>query len=260
MAKQKKAAGKKSVRRKQVKTEQPILKVRDFLFIAGILVLSGSLIYGGVQLKSYFSTAPFFMVQKIRSNIKIEYSLKRQNIFKVDLNEIENNIIKKNPQFKSVNVGRIFPNVIEVVITERQPFFQIEQNGYFSVDKEGVVILGPIPVPSDDIIVHPVFDDSKKIKPGQKILFNHFVETIKVLEQLRGLNNSGEYKIKELKVSSLNNMSFVLDKIEVRIGKGGYEQKIDTLFARVLPQFDHDLDKIEYVDLRFKDYVIGYKK
>lgn len=236
------------------------MSMRSFLLLAGILVLLGTLIYGGVKFREYLYTSPVFMVKKIRSNAAIEYELKRQSIFSVDIKAIEDRIKSKYPQFKSVFVGRVFPDLIDVAIVERKPLFQVEHEGYYSVDAEGIVVEGPSVSPFELVIVYPVFKNNVKFVPGMKICAEYLDETLDVVKLLSKYNQVKDFFVDSMSVSGADNMSFMIDKVEVRIGGGEYKDKIDTLFQRILPQFDQELDKIEYVDLRFKDYVIGYKK
>lgn len=259
--KTKKKSPKKNQRKVKAKVENPpSLKFKEFVLTIIILFVIGAGIYGFIAFKKYLFTAPIFTIVKMRSNVAINTVISKQNIFSVDLKEVENSIRSRHPEFEDVRVSRNFPNILQVTVKERVPFFQLEKKGYYQLDDDGFIIKGPSSVPYDEIVVHPVLSQKSKFYIGRQVLFAYFEDVINLLRQLRRYNASKIYNISELHIPSLNNIYFILDNIEVRIGKGDYAEKIDTLFERIVPQFSQDLDKIEYVDLRFKDYVIGYKK
>lgn len=252
--------GTKSKKAQKKDQQGPKFSIKEFMVIALVFLVIGCLAWMVNSMHTYFVTSPMFMVKKISTNVAINYDLKAQNIFKVDLKTVEKQIRKRHPEFKSVRVNRAFPDVLEVQVIERKPFFQIEKKAYYMLDKEGIVVAGPSDVPYDQIIVYPSFAKRTRFALGNKVEFDYFDNAMELISYLNRYNASKAYTIKELRVPSLNQVNFILDTIEVRIGEGNYSHKIDILFERILPQYNHDFEKIEYIDLRFNDYVIGYKK
>lgn len=259
----KKTNKKNASNRKISKNKQkqgPQFSIKEFVMISLIFLVIAASFWAFNVVREYFLTSSMFTVKKISTNVSINYKLRPGNIFKIDLKKVENDISAKHPEFKSVRVNRAFPDVLDVQVVERIPFFQVEKNAYYLLDQESVVIAGPSDVPYDDILVYPSFAKRSHFRLGKKVDFEFFDQVIELISYLKRYNASKVYTIGELRVPSLNQMNFLLDTIEVRIGEGDYAHKIDILFERILPQYNHDFEKIEYIDLRFNDYVIGYKK
>ncbi len=73
---------------------------------------------------------------------------------------------------------------------------------------------------------------------------------------IRGLKG---YQIKRIDASSLANLAFyILENIEIKIGPNDIGNKL-SLLNSVLAQIKGDLNRIRYIDLRFKEPVIKYK-
>lgn len=258
----KKDVKKKSSTKKSLKKEQqgPRFSLKEFIIIALVFLALVLIAWIVNSLQTYFLTANVFTVKKISTNESINYDLKKQNIFKVDLDKLEKEIRLKHPEFKSLRVSRSFPDVIDVHVVKRIPVFQIDAKSYYLLDKEAVVIAGPSDVPYEQILVRPAMQKKRSFRLGDKIEIDNFNEIMELLALLKRYSESKIYMIKELRIPSLNQMNFIIENIEIRIGEGNYAHKIEILFERILPQYNHDFEKIEYIDLRFNDYVIGYKK
>ena len=63
------------------------------------------------------------------------------NIFEIDKKDIEDRLINELVWLKSIEVKKVFPDKIEIAVTERQPYIKVEYGGkYYIIDNDGVVL------------------------------------------------------------------------------------------------------------------------
>ena len=130
---------------KQKEIEKKKRKKRKTNLIIIVMVL----LLGGIS--AYLLTSPSFAIQQI--SIKGNAKVSSQEIRK--LAEIQNgdNIfsklsivmkvkLKQNGYIEDVEINKIFPNKVEINITERKQQFQIktEEEGYIYIDEQGYIL------------------------------------------------------------------------------------------------------------------------
>lgn len=80
------------------------------------------------------------------------------------------------------------------------------------------------------------------------------MDLLRELKKAKFLKNYGANRID---AGDLENLSFYLASgVEVRIGPENFKDRLETL-SRTLKDPRLVMDKIKYIDLRFKDVVIG---
>jgi cell division septal protein FtsQ len=239
----------------------PAFSMRDFLAVAAFLVCAGLACWGYVALRAYVLTSPKFIITKVTGNAPVDYRVPaKTNIFALDVAQVGRQLRKRHPEYKSVVAVRQFPDTLRIEVIKRDAVLQIEQDGYYLVDKDGIVISLKLPEPADTVVLQPPFKATDNVSLGTKITFDRFDDAVALAVAIRAHNQQAHFRLGELWVSGTSDMRFTVEDIEVRVGKGEYEPKIAKLFEQVLPKFNRDFAKIEYIDLRFDDYVIGYKK
>ena len=82
---------------------------------------------------------------------------------------------------------------------------------------------------------------------------------IALIEELKKQCFLDSYKITSLSAFAKNDIWFDLNGIEIRIGSGDYAEKLSRLKGLIIPRLKDDLDKIEYIDLRFAEYTFKIK-
>lgn len=259
MLKKKVSSSKKSAG-KAKPVRGPSFSMRDFLVCAAIIVLVAAGVYGYLRLRDYVFSSPRFNIAKLSSNAAVDYRLpQKTNIFALDVAKVGRDLRKRHPEYQSVIAVREFPDTLRIEVVKRDAVLQIEQDGYYLVDKNGVVISLKLPEPADTVVLQPPFKASDTVALGVKVRFERFDDAVALALAIRA-HNGNHFRLGELWVNGSTDLRFTVENIEVRVGRGDYEPKIAKLFEQVLPKFNRDFAKIEYIDLRFDDYVIGYKK
>lgn len=98
-----------------------------FLFFSGIFQIEKIIVSGGEKV----------------SEESVKAFIPRENIFLIDVKEIEKNILNNFPQIGKVEIHRSFPDALNVLATERLPVaLWCQEPRCFLVDNEGVIFEG----------------------------------------------------------------------------------------------------------------------
>jgi len=238
----------------------PSFSMQDFIVcvVAIGCVVGGTL--GYVRMREFVIVSPRFLISKVTSNAPVDYRVPaKTNIFALDVAKVGRDLRRRHPEYRSVIAVREFPDTLRIEVVKRDAVLQVEQDGYYLVDKDGIIISLKLPEPADSMVLQPPVKAGETVALGTKVGFEHFDDAVGLAQAVRA-HNGGHFRLGELWVNGEADMRFAVENIEVRVSKREYASKIAKLFEQVLPKFNRDFEKIEYIDLRFDDYVIGYKK
>lgn len=240
-----------------------------FSLTLGVALLSA--VFLGV--KKFFRDSKLFLVEDIKTNLGKDsipgekdlgslLGTEDKSLFSLNLSGLSSKLRKEYPQYREIVIQREFPQTLYINFIEREPFFQMNIGGsYYLVDKSHIVIAPSSPQPfKNKIIVHTLLSKKLEVSPGSKIIFPYSRKVNSLIEELYSHDFFQSHQVTSLYAFSVNDIWFDLDGIEIRAGNGGYKKKVKLLIDLILPRFKNDLAKIKYIDLRFKDYVVGYKR
>ncbi|MFC1514660.1 cell division protein FtsQ/DivIB [Candidatus Omnitrophota bacterium] len=249
-------------------------KIKRLLRVVVAAAILAVIIFLGFAIARFFSTSSLFVVTKFSTNLddrigpdmgKVRLPsgiVGSKNIFSVDIQALSRELMSRYPQYKAITLKRRFPDTLEIEFSGRQPLFQIKLSGrYWFVDDEYIIISGPHLKPYANMVeVSAVLPKGISVFIGKKIHFSHSDRVRSLLQELSGQGFLAHFKVSKLSAYSLNDIWFDLEGVEIRVGSGDYAKKLSLLRRLILPRFEGDFEKIEYIDLRFKDYVVGYKR
>ena len=223
--------------------------------------------------KKFIMESKFFALKKIvtnldqipdyRQEVRIPKELiSKQNIFSLDINNLASGLRSSCPKYKDVVIYRQFPNAIYIKFIRRLGLFQIKiADEFWILDDESIVMSSSSNEPySGKLIVYTALPKGLIVSPGRKIPLSYSENIVLLINELTTQGFFDDFSIPGLYAYNLNDIWFDLDGIEIRVGDGGYAKKLSLLKKIILPRFKADYDKIDYIDLRFKDYVVGYKR
>lgn len=153
----------------------------------------------------------------------------------------------KSPWVRSVSVRRELPHTISILIKEAEPFALLHMNEHlFLVDENGKLLEE---LKGDAVPFLPVIaGDPFKEKEG-------FSEALKLIKLMSAKKFSSEWDRIEIIAHQPHELSVRVDNTVVKVGAGGYEQKIERLV-----QLEEHIKKmgipVDYIDLRFADKAI----
>jgi len=191
-------------------------------------------------------------------NIKIVSA----SIFLADSNKISQDIIENFPTIKTVVVQKNIPNVLSIIITEREPLGAYcplnNTNGCFAIDNGGVAFEKLQHVPTDATIVRQINGDSQ-IALGEKVVNQGLIDAIyrikRFLEDNFHINVqqaliASEYR---LNVSTNQNWQVYFD-ISSNYDMGSQLTKLNLLLDGGISS--DSMKSLRYIDLRPKDRAI----
>ncbi len=210
--------------------------------------------------------SPIFRIKKISYPKAIELSkdsyifeLIGKNLFSLNLEEVTRKMKQESPQLSGVRILMRLPDELVIEAQKRNPVAQLSlSDRYFYVDSEGIiyppdnqqenlpVILGVVNRPAS-LRAWQVYDD---------INLKFALEIIQRIAKIPYLKN---LVLAKINVSNLNRTSIAFsNSIEVIIGEERLKEKLELLTI-VFSRLAKELDQIKYIDLRFKEPVIGKK-
>lgn len=148
----------------------------------------------------------------------------------------------KSPWVRSVSLRREFPDMVSIAIKEAEPFALLDTGGHlFLIDENGKLLEE---LRDDSVPFLPVIAaDPFKEKEG-------FSEALNLVRLMNAKGFSSERDSLEIIAHKAHDLSVRVDETVVKMGIGGYEEKIERLI-----QLDEKIKKmgisVDYIDLRF---------
>lgn len=235
-----------------------------------ILLLCGFLIGGGLlgmffyfRMANFLKTSDYFKIKEVEVNIgkRIPEGFKEKSIFSSELKDLLIEFKKGHPEYKDVVLEKIYPHRIRLKIIPRLPLFQIKLNGdFYLVDESSMIISEPSRKPyASHILVSGLFKELLLPRKGKRVSIRYFENIKELIKDIKSLGLDRFGKISSIYAYDLNGIKFFLGGLEILVGSDDYFNKLKKLRDLIFPRFK-DLDKIKYIDLRFKDPTVGYKK
>ncbi|MBF0504713.1 MAG: FtsQ-type POTRA domain-containing protein [Candidatus Omnitrophica bacterium] len=235
-----------------------VLRVIVFLII-GYVVFSGY-----VLALDFLTNSPLFEVKDVMIDRSIQFidlrvlkQLKGSNIFKVDIKKIDRQISQEYPYISQLRVVRQLPDRIMILAKKREPLLQIYFKGRFLlVDREGVALYysaGSAVLPQ----VQGIPLERTRVVLGTHIRSKELKAAVDILNMFGLSVNLKRWKIMSMEVGNLSKIDLAFgDNKHVILDQDDTKDKIDLL-QMLIAGNKIDLNKVKYIDLRFKEPVIA---
>lgn len=169
-----------------------------------------------------------------------------ENILRLSAKKLAGKMLE-SPWIKAASVRKDFPGRLLVNIHEASPFAILDINGQaFLIDDKGKRLeeMKNNPVPFLPIIYSEDRDN------------NNFAEALALAKVIKDRNIAKERGRVEIiaNVKGPEDISVVVDGVLIKIGQGGYEQKLSRLFS--LEEEVRKMTAVDYIDLRFANRVV----
>ncbi len=182
---------------------------------------------------------------------------KARNVFKINLKYIAQSIQGLYGDVKDVVVRIALPDKLIVTLKLRKPVALVRNAKYYPIDEEGVVLpgMGRVEALKDLPIIEGV-DMRYVSRRGAPVNLKLALELLKDIKAARFMN---AYGIATITASDPGNLLFYLKNgVEIRMGGENFGERLEML-GKTLRDPRLVLDKIKYIDVRFKDVYIGPK-
>lgn len=255
------------------------LMLRLFLlaFFLGILALVG---WFGLALYRFMFQSDYFNYEEDRVSIRFGESsptgeedtiriqvlrwlrwrkLEQGNLIRLDPEQLRK-VVENHPKVRTASVRKIYPNTLEVEITQRRPVALLIHDGILAVDMEGVVVetLGTRDPKS---LQYPFVTgvETGKLDPGSRIQSESLTKALQLILCVKDKAPALFQKISEVHCDKERNLTLVLKGgTQIRFGAANpvtRMPKLETFFKEVGPS-----EQFEYIDLRFDDQVPAMPK
>ena len=182
-----------------------------------------------------------------------------KNIFLLKLSDIRNYMLTNYHELLELQLKREFPNSIIAEIFLRKPVAQLYKTMYYPIDSDGVILSDVKTYPEKELpIINGIRSNLSK-ELGKRTDSKKAQRALLLLKELKDSGILDRHTLVEIDVSSLRNIIFFLeDGLEVKIGYEDYASRLENL-KEVLSDAKLKPKDIRYIDLRFKEPVIGPK-
>ncbi|MFH1039314.1 MAG: FtsQ-type POTRA domain-containing protein [PVC group bacterium] len=170
------------------------------------------------------------------------------NIFSLDPAAARDNLLH-NSDFRDARVERIFPDLVQVDVVEREPRARVHFGQLYTIDDRGVV-LGPrksAPEARLPIIRGlKVVNNSRDLSPPDKK-----DACLRLLRELEEQGIGSLVRIDEIRIFSSDLIEMKTEgEMEITLGQEDYGEQLMRL-KTVLNKLGSDLDRAREVDLRY---------
>jgi len=251
--------------KRKTKISKSSPKIFRLIFIVGFLILVGfAIVYNIVQVAENSSV---FVIKEIDIDPSVKFiasdhlpPLIGKNIFSIDLAKLERKLSSQYPEISKVRIVRHYPDKIQISARKRIAVAQVKANSrYATIDKNGVVLSVSyqgekgLPVISGAKIANGIFSVEKILNvPEVKV-------AVAIIKAFGRDSKLKPFQITSIDVQNLSKINLLIsEKLKVIMDRSNISNKI-ILLGLMLSQDNLNWDEIKYIDMRFKEPILGKK-
>ena len=235
-----------------------VIRIIVFLFI-GFVCFTGY-----VNTVDFLTSSPLFEVKNVLIDRSIQFidlralkDLKGTNIFKVDIKKVDRQIAQRYPYIAQLSVVRQLPDRILILAKKREPLMQIYyKKKYLLLDTQGVAlyyILQPANLPQ--VYGIPLERDWSFL--GGHISGQEMSKVVDILNMFKQSAYLRRWRIHAVQAGNLSKIDLLVgENMHVILDQDDTQDKIELL-QMLISSNKIDLNKVKYIDLRFKEPVIA---
>jgi len=223
------------------------------------------LFVAGTRTMEFFTRAKIFHVHEVVKSPSLQFiqsryldQLEGRNIFSVDLGGIEQRVRSEYPDVDQLRIIRQLPDRILVTAEKREPWVVAAVGSRDVVlDVHGVVLSADAPARGSLPYITGLTDVSSAAQ-GKKLSGVKIRVALDLVDALRQNHYLKSMALQSVDVGSLSKIYLYVNGVEVIIDRFKIAEKIETL-GLLLSDAGLPLEKVNYLDLRFKEPVINKK-
>jgi cell division septal protein FtsQ len=254
------------VKRKKDRRQPSVEGVRIGAIMLIILSTGIFLVWG---VSGYLRNSPVFAVKDIvlteelqKMDLSELQKIKGQRIFAVDIRKIESRLREKHSSLAEIRVLRRFPDQIVVMAVRRDPFVKVTLAGKtFLADRDGWLIRPADKATEDLVLVKGIKD--QRPAAGERIVDSVFQSAVAIIGEFKKNPVLLDSALSSLNVADKTRIVASIDsqkgELDVYLDLDKYSSQLNIL-QMLLSHQEIDFSQINYIDLRFREPVIGKKK
>lgn len=181
-----------------------------------------------------------------------------KNIFRINLRNLEEDIVYNHKEFKNIKVRRMLPDTLQITCEIRTAYCQVDSAGYFYLVSDDAVILPKVLTIADPVLplVTGINLSTKYTADKKNIISKLILQAINLLKDIETVNLPDEYRIVKVDIyDSKNPALFFQDDTRLEIGNYMFSNR-SILLKEVLSDLEKKKKKAKVIDLRFDDVVV----
>ncbi len=215
---------------------------------------------------NYMRTSPIFKVREVVSQQSLQFIRTRtldrligQSIFDIDLAYIQRRLQAEYPQIDHLRIYRQFPNRIYIDAVRRDPFAVVLlKRQQLLVDKDGTVLSFSVPANTKLPLISGLHFEQLPAA-GKPVRHPELNLAISIIQAIRDNPKLESMPVVSLDLANLSDIQGVLaNKLKIILAEDKVQQKI-MMLGIVMSQGKIKLEEVNYIDLRFREPVIGKK-
>lgn len=188
---------------------------------------------------------------------KIFNEYKGKNVFSIDLKYIARYIQSSYGDVRDVLVKIALPDKLVVSLKLRKPVALLKSGKFYPIDEDGVVLPGARGV--EALADMPIINGLDIKSSDRTGTYRNLKMALALLREIRQTRELSAFGLASISVYDPSNLSFYLKNgVEIRVGAENFRERLDML-GRALRDPRLAIDNVRYVDVRFKDVIIGPK-
>lgn len=216
----------------------------------------------------FLKNSDFFQIKKITYPKVVQipsysdiFDLMGRNLFSVNIKEVSEKVKKNFPQLTQVRLLRHLPDELIIEAQKRKPLALVKlSDKYFSVDSDCVIISESNRTQDNNLpLILGIMSRPISLRIGQIYDDSNLKFGLEIIQEIDKISYLKNFALSKVDVSNLSRTLFAFTNgIEVIIGEENISERL-KLLAVVISRLSNELDKIKYIDLRFKEPAIGRK-
>jgi cell division septal protein FtsQ len=207
----------------------------------------------------------FFKIKQIELNLdnKVLYGKnamkylsieKSENLMAIKLKNFHDRILKSHPEILKVNIYKIPPSKLKIILEKRKPFAQVRLGQFYPVDGSCFILPFPHNFQIENLpLIIGIFP--REVNIAKQNSSQKLEKAIKLLKMVKNKFNINLNKV-NIDVSNEKNILIYFNETEVRIGAKNFEERLDKLI-HILKDIESKGIKPKYIDLRFEKAILG---
>ncbi len=242
-------------------------KKRGFQHIIIVILVISALVFTAQKAVEVLFESPYFRIKTIEIDRALSFIdkrhlnvLKGKSVFTVDLKRLEQDLRTQYPQISQIKIIKKFPSRILIVAKKRLAFAQASiQAGTVLIDDQGVILSVGSPVDKQLPLILGV-THHKRITPGVSLGGEDTLAALNIIKEFEDNNTHHlPYHLTKVDVANRWDIVFYLsNNLKIIVDKNDIGRKMDLL-ALVLSENQLTRENVKYIDLRFKEPILGTK-
>ena len=229
------------------------------VFIIFVLFAIGKWAFFVFKQSGYFAVKDIWYESTLKSIESTELSnLKGKNLFDIDLQKIQSQLQRRYPQYRQLMVLKRFPDQILVVAKKRSPLAQAKIKGrQVALDGNGIVLSTSGDFEDNLPLITGIHTIKGNVQAGAVLESEDLRLALNIIKMFKAEKSLSSYRISKIDIANLSEIYFyILDNLRIVIDQEDVGHQLQLL-GLVLSQAKIDTNKVRYVDLRFKEPILG---